>query len=376
MLCQGTTILTLALGVAVTASTQRLPSEVLASDDECRSEMPGSSCSLNLLQRRADRISSVERADRVARELSEASSDERHGIVKDAEGARRENQNVSSSSAVVWVIGYARSGSSTLHSMVNAAGGHAGPDSPRVWSLYEPCHTGDELEPQLAAKGCAGLLSQVARCDFTGVETFYGWGNSHTTFRQGLGFSPAEDGKACASSQLVTFKTITWAHDLQRQAVPLLDGDERLRVLDVVRDPRGIYASWKTTAPFDWMLANQNTTLMADLCRNLAANVDVLHPRIRHVPFERVVSDPTSVMKGVFKFLGLPFGEAQAGWIESTFNTQGCSQSPDATSYQDCHSNSSASLEKWRDVLNSTEIESFRQDPHCRKVAQAYGYPY
>lgn len=259
--------------------------------------------------------------------------------------------------------------------MVNTAGGHTGLDSPRVWSLYEPCHTGDELEPQLAAEGCAGLLSQVARCDFTGVKTFYGWGNSHTTFRRGQGFSPAEDGEACARSQLVTFKTITWAHDLQRQAVPLLDGDERLRVLDVVRDPRGIYASWKTTAPFDWMLANQNTTLMADICRNLAANVDVLHPRIRHVPFEKMVSDPTGVMTGVFKFLGLPFGEVQAEWIKNTFNTQSCSESPESASYLDCHSNSSASLEKWRDVLNSTEIESFWQDPHCRKVVQAYGYP-
>lgn len=371
MVRKSTAMLIFAFGAIVMATSQRLPLEVLGSDDDCASEVQSFSCNLNLLQRSVGRISNVERAGRVAREQSEASLDDEGRSIEEVAGERRGSRNVSSR-AVVWVIGYARSGSSTLHSMVNAAGSFG---SPRVWSLYEPCHSGDELEPQLAAKGCAGLLAQVAHCDFTGVRTFYGWGNSHTTFREGQGFSPGLDGEACRSSQLVTFKTITWAHDLQRQALPLLDADEHLKVLDVVRDPRGIYASWKTTAPFDWMLQNQNTTLMADLCRNLAANADVLHPRVRHVPFEKVVSDPTSVMRGVFRFLGLAFGEAQEGWIKSTFNTKSCSQSPDAASYQDCHSNSSASLDKWRDVLNSTEMESFRQDPNCRKVAQAYGYP-
>lgn len=376
MVGQRAAILALTHGVLV-ASVQPLPTEIFELDDECRAAMPGSGSNLNLLQHRVDRISSAERSVRAAQDQLEVFSDSEDGGGRgdEADGAApKVNQNDSLSSAVVWVVGYARSGSSTLHSMVNAAGGNVGPDSPSVWSLYEPCHSGDKLEPQLALKGCAGLLSQVARCDFTGVNTFYGWGNSHTTFRQGQGFSAALDGEACARSRLVTFKTITWAHDLQHEAVPLLDGDERLRVLDVVRDPRGIYASWKTTAPFDWMLANQNTTLMADLCRNLAANLDVLHPRIRHVPFEKVVANPTGTMRDVYKFLGLPFGEAQARWVNSTFDTRDCSQSPDTSSYQDCHSNSSASVEKWREVLNSTEIEAFRQDPHCRKVAQAYGY--
>lgn len=71
----------------------------------------------------------------------------------------------------VWVHAYARSGSSTVLSMVSQAFSErartlrgatslvsgAGPVAPapeKVFSLFEPCHKGDELDPELERQGC------------------------------------------------------------------------------------------------------------------------------------------------------------------------------------------------------------------------------
>jgi len=68
----------------------------------------------------------------------------------------------SSGQLVVWVSGYPRSGSSTMLSMVSAASGHVDARVPgETFSLFEPCHNGDELDPALNVSGCTGLLGSI-----------------------------------------------------------------------------------------------------------------------------------------------------------------------------------------------------------------------
>merc|ERR1719215_2164030 len=83
---------------------------------------------------------------------------------------------------VVWVAGYPRSSTSTFLSMVSAANGH--PDGrmapSSTFSLFEPCHDGDDVDDELNATGCLGLLMSIATCEFSHVRHLWGWPDAHS----------------------------------------------------------------------------------------------------------------------------------------------------------------------------------------------------
>lgn len=272
--------------------------------------------------------------------------------------------------AVVWVSGYGRSATSTVLSMVGQA--KRVPLAPgNVFQVFEPCHDGDRLAPWLADRGCGGLLRQIASCNFTGVEWLNGIGDKHTTL-DASHYSPAGASSQCATAQLVAFKTVDQAHDLG-DALPLLDGMPNLRMLDVVRDPRGILASWKSTWPLNGLLESKEFRhLMTDACETFANNLNRHHPQVHRVVFEELMDDPRKVMRDVYDFLNVSFGEDQLAWINSTFDAKDCHA--DSDQYADCRSNHTATVKRWHTVLNETELASFKENPRCQEVAAAYAY--
>jgi hypothetical protein len=300
------------------------------------------------------------------------------------ENAKLAEAEASALRRAVWVSGYARSATSTVLSMVTASS-LTGPATEAilephrgVYAVFEPCHEGDVLSPRLQQKGCGGLLSALAHCDFSDIQWLHGFKNPHTSGHDHLAdLTPASAGAQCQEADIVAVKTIEHSHFIQ-DALPTLEANPDMYLIDVVRDPRGIFASWKTTPPFDAWLQTANRTLMADVCRSFAANLKVSHPRVLRVVFERLVALPEQTMRGLYDFLKFPFGESQLAWLRSTFNSKDCSERVASEGLQsrfsDCHDNSRSVAARWRDLLDDTELASFASNSDCRKVASFYGF--
>lgn len=276
----------------------------------------------------------------------------------------------------VWVNGYPRSGSSTILSMVAAADSEKldSRTSGKTFSLFEPCHDGDIYEPWLQDQGCGGLLKGLTSCDFKGIQSLWGWPDSHTTSDHRK-YSSIVAQHLCSRSRIVAFKTVDYGHNISAYR-DFVDASPQLRILDIVRDPRGIYASWKTTPSFANLIGNQKFYTLTQVCETFASNFDLHHPNVHHVIFEELTQRPKDTMEKVFNFLGVPFGEAQVHWLNRTFDAPDCPTPKEwEVGYTDCHQNSKAVVDKWKEVLSAAELEEFSKSAACRQVAQAYNYP-
>lgn len=288
---------------------------------------------------------------------------------------------VRESPLVVWITGYARSATSTVQSLVNMARAVTSerkvPPS-GVFSLFEPCHPLDEVAPELSyPDGCDKLLSALAQCDFSKIDNLFEWQNAHNEgipHNKWPSKAPAFDKDLarglCGAADVRILKTITYGHRLDREVLPMLADHPEFRVIDVVRDPRGIFASWKTSDTFKDLVKGQNRTLMHDTCEGFAADADVQHPRLMRLRFEDLVSQPEKVMQEVMDFLGFHMGIVQKQWVAKTFNAD-CKHEG---MFLDCHKDSQASAEKWRSELDQEEQASFTADPTCQIMAQKFGY--
>eukprot|EP00927_Polykrikos_kofoidii_P079217 TRINITY_DN759_c0_g1_i1.p1 TRINITY_DN759_c0_g1~~TRINITY_DN759_c0_g1_i1.p1 ORF type:complete len:387 (-),score=41.58 TRINITY_DN759_c0_g1_i1:16-1176(-) len=272
----------------------------------------------------------------------------------------------------VWVTGFPRSSTSTVLSLVSA--GQPVDDDvdggPSTFSLFEPCHDGDEYVENMT---CADTILQLIRCNFTGVKSLWGWTNSHTTSSQnGSQVNYSIDGASalCASADIVAFKTVD---NHPSPFFYLLDEAPELRRIDVVRDPRGIYASWKTTEPFRSLLETMPN--ISGICDTFLENSKVNHDRLYRLVFENLVQDPETTMRDVYSFLGLEFGERQQTWLQATLNTTWCPEpEPTEVGYTDCHTSADDAPERWRSALSEEEIASFRETPSCQQITDMYGF--
>eukprot|EP00927_Polykrikos_kofoidii_P082494 TRINITY_DN821_c0_g1_i4.p1 TRINITY_DN821_c0_g1~~TRINITY_DN821_c0_g1_i4.p1 ORF type:complete len:385 (-),score=62.05 TRINITY_DN821_c0_g1_i4:174-1328(-) len=278
----------------------------------------------------------------------------------------------------VWVSGFPRSSTSTVLSMVSASqtviddydGGEL------TFSLFEPCHDGDEYSGSLKERGCGGLLWQLTRCDFVDVDTLWGWMDPHSTHRHEKQdpFSLENATRLCTNADVVAFKTVDNGHKLPEWKW-LLDETPELRIIDVVRDPRGIYASWKELEPFATLVKNGEFYSIPEVCDAFAQNIDFGHERVYHLVFEQLVSTPEKIMREAYEFMRMDFGERQLAWLADTFDATECPEpKPWEVGYTDCHTNSGDVAEKWRSVLSQEELDLFGQTKSCQHVMEHYGF--
>lgn len=287
----------------------------------------------------------------------------------DAEEAKRQ--------FIVWVAGYPRSGSSTLLSMVsgtvddNRAGGH-------TFSLFEPCHDGDKYDDWMQKKGCRQLLYGLSHCDFEGIERLWGWMDPHSTNNYTKAFDQERATKMCKEADIVAFKTVDWGHDLKKWKW-LLDSRENMKVLDIVRDPRAIYASWKKLEPFKSLLQAHDFYTLPEICNHFARNMEFQDPRVHRIIFEDLMKSPKSTTHDVYEFLEQPFTSIQEHWLHKAFNAQECPPpAPGMKGFTDCHTFTGTDPrgdDKWRSVLTAEELATFENSTACQRVADMYKYP-
>jgi hypothetical protein len=270
----------------------------------------------------------------------------------------------------VWVTGYPRSSTSTVLSMVSL--GQTVMDEcendERTFSLFEPCHNGDKF----AGTGCGDLLQQLLRCDFSGIDSLWGWEDPHSTSksREKDPFSAAGATRLCRDAGVIALKTVS-ADKYLKDWEWLLQETPELRVLNVVRDPRGIYASWKMTPRFAQKLG-VGLHSIGEICDVFSSNIDFDHARVYTLVFEQLVSTPEKIMRQAYDFMGMEFGKRQNEWLKETFDVSACPPGP--RGYSDCHTNSGDVVEKWRSVLSQKELDLFSQTESCQRVSQHYGF--
>mmetsp|Transcript_46264 Transcript_46264/g.107590 ORF Transcript_46264/g.107590 Transcript_46264/m.107590 type:complete len:374 (+) Transcript_46264:82-1203(+) len=295
--------------------------------------------------------------------------------VQVASGTTTIASQTSSSQVKVWIDAFARSGSSTLLSMVEAA------ESPNltVLGLFEPTHSWPERNMQ-------ANLMKLLQCDTMDVPALYGLADSHSTTS---GESLEALAQECRDSDLFAVKTINVGHNLTADVLPVLEQDEDLQVLYLVRDPRGILASQQVTpGSFD----DASTAAMLDVCDVFWHASQVDHPRVMPVLFEELVSSPEQTARAIYRFLGLPEpGEAQLLWIDANFEAELCvspwrklaeyviwmfgGSMSALQAYDDCRPDSEDTVDKWKGSLSTASLQAFESHPSCQGAADFYKWP-
>lgn len=252
----------------------------------------------------------------------------------------------------------------------NRAAGH-------TFSLFEPCHDGDSYDDWLKNRGCRQLLYGVAHCNFNGIKNLWGWRDPHSSNNFTKSFEESAASKMCQDADIVAFKTVDWGHDLNHWKW-LMDTHQNMKVLDIVRDPRAIYGSWKSLEPFKSLVESGAFYTLGDICDHFAMNLKFQDSRVHRVVFEDLMTSPNSVAQEVYKFLDQPFSKDQEKWIQKAFNAAECPPPPPGMAgFTDCHTWTGLDPrgdEKWRKLLSEAELSYFKHSDACQRVALAYGY--
>eukprot|EP00927_Polykrikos_kofoidii_P079243 TRINITY_DN76027_c0_g1_i1.p1 TRINITY_DN76027_c0_g1~~TRINITY_DN76027_c0_g1_i1.p1 ORF type:complete len:368 (-),score=29.08 TRINITY_DN76027_c0_g1_i1:75-1178(-) len=288
----------------------------------------------------------------------------------------------------IWIAGFPRSGTSSILSSISAGDHPCGSDCThsgfewdahgysqmpgRIFSLFEPCHEDDDL----GSISCAMFLQNLCHCDFSGVRNLFKWADPHTTSNHTV-FDTQIAGRLCNQAEVVAFKTISVAHRLDGWWLANMKKVPSMLFVDVVRDPRAIYGSWKRTEYFKEHVKSKNKEYsMSTICQNFFYNLNVSHERMYRLKFESLVKRPHLEIFKLRKFLGLPNRKEQSEWVTRTFNAVKCPQQPDwFVGFDDCHTNSRVPLDSWRASLSKEEMDEFSHNHHCIEVAKAYKYP-
>jgi len=277
-----------------------------------------------------------------------------------------------SSHKTVWIASQMRSGSSTLLEMMYANETHDNQDGGDVFSLFEPCHKHDSYSPQLGnpntaggiGADCANVVMAVSKCDFSQIHKLDKWDvprttNGHKRYSKGV----AEE--LCRKANLVAIKTVEPFH--LENVTWALDKNPHLKMIWLVRDPRGVFAS-------DHAGGNK----IADLCDFYEQSAHVRHPRLKTVVFEDLVRHPEKVTKEVYHFLGRRYGDRQKAWFKATFNAD-CDDDANVTGvkskrYGSCHEDSKKVATKWKKDLNAKTKKAFSQSEECKNIAKTYKF--
>lgn len=212
------------------------------------------------------------------------------------------------------------------------------------------------------------LLYNLFSCNFEGITKLWGWSNKHSHVHH---TKPSTASETCSKADFVAIKTIVYGHNLTTEVLPLLDELPNLKVIDLVRDPRGVFNSQSTTVgTFD----EADISGLFSICEHYGNNVNVTHPRIKRVVFEDWATNAMNVSKDIYEFIGREFGSTQEKWITGHFE-KSCSIFARINPFSDCRSNQEKVITAWASKLSQKQLDAFESNEDCLKVAKTYNFP-
>lgn len=177
--------------------------------------------------------------------------------------------------------------------------------------------------------------------------------------------------KICSKARLRIIKTIR----LSMEAVPgLLENNRNLKVIHLVRDPRGMFTSQYRSHLLKPTLFNEQ---FKKLCTRMSKDALVTkmliqtgNENVKFIRYEDLANDPVNNLKDLYEFIKEPLTNNILKFvIENT-----SSNLKDNCMYCTRRGNSSLTAGKWRERVGMPFIRLVNR--YCKDVYRTYGYKY
>lgn len=280
----------------------------------------------------------------------------------------------------VIVVTYFRAGSTFVGDILSS--------TPRTFYHFEPLHmfSKDARLDGSAASNASGLIGHLLRCDFQRVQHYVRWASDKKfLFRRNhflwalcggqhpVCFKPDYVSKVCARAPAQVMK-VTRLHMSQVRdwlhSNPDIAGS--VKILHLVRDPRGILASRRL---LDWCNESKSCAHQDTLCSELRADLDTFEELQRTFPnstyrlrYEDVSLDPKKEALKMFDALGLNY----TVYVSNFLKTHTRARKADALDPYSTRRNSSTVAFQWRTKLNYEDIADIQRS--CSDVLLRLGY--
>ncbi|XP_002742391.1 carbohydrate sulfotransferase 3-like [Saccoglossus kowalevskii] len=179
--------------------------------------------------------------------------------------------------------------------------------------------------------------------------------------------------KQCKKHKYRAIKTIR-LYDLKELEVLVTESNIDLKIIILVRDPRGVmHSRWKLHGKnLDYMRKNASWDETEDLCRTYASNVryaqtcpEWLKNRYLLIRYEDVAHQPLARAREIYNFLDMSMPQNIEAWIQQ--NTQSTGNYPNGVTRV-----SSLVATKWREELPFEQILKIQEK--CQASMNFLGY--
>lgn len=280
----------------------------------------------------------------------------------------------------VIVVTYFRAGSTFIGDLLSA--------TPATFYHFEPLHmfSKDARLDGSAAANASGLIGHLLRCDFQRVQHYVRWANERRfLFKRNhflwalcggqwqVCFKPEFVSKVCARAPAQVMK-VTRLHMSQVRDWLHSNPDiaKSVKILHLVRDPRGILASRRV---LDWCNVSKSCAHQDTLCSELRADLDTFEELQRTFPnstyrvrYEDVSLDPKKEAVRLFEALGLNY----TVYVSNFLKTHTKARKADALDPYSTRRNSSTVAFQWRSKLEFEDIADIQRS--CSDVLLRLGY--
>lgn len=255
------------------------------------------------------------------------------------------------------------------------------------------------------------LLDAVYRCNFTNLRYFLSYSSAMTydqqkkhipglmdpttchyyrkdknnkTRRYCSAITRAAAEKKCLSNKGIGIKIIR-INDINLLLPLVLDKEIKLKVIHLVRDPRGMVASrlmlyyHKRKGVFSSMyFGNPMRDIVEEYCKTWLKNVEIaryvkeLRDNYLLIRYEDAAVDPFEAARKIYKFTGLQEGGIPrnvAEWLLNNTHKTNPKSSPYST-----QRDSKETAEHWRSKLTIDMIKKIENTGKCRELMKAVGY--
>lgn len=282
----------------------------------------------------------------------------------------------------VLLVAYFRSGSSFLGDLLQ--------QNWKSYYTYEPLH---HMTRQMKIDGPANIteaykvIRNIFDCEFNDLDEYIRWVNDKAYLLRWNKFlwgisrfrSPLYDRSTFHETCIHAKYNIMKAVRLKMKHLPALYErlkDMRLKIIFLVRDPRGIYNSRKT---MEWCNTEKVCFDIASICEEMGEDLEY-YDRARKVigdkdliflKYEDLARDPMAEAKKLFAQLDIPFSSSVSRFLRTHTKARASKGEEPYSTYR---SNSTLTANQWMKKLNATEIQSAQTQ--CQAILKRLNYPF
>jgi hypothetical protein len=274
----------------------------------------------------------------------------------------------SGNTKTIWVQSFGRSGSSTLYELILQA-----QEKEKLFSIFEPCANKDVFHGTEIDKNatkveskCVEFMDDLQKCQFDDIDKLVHWEHKDSV-HEAKNYGKLTATYECNNAGLRVFKTLN-SRNLRADAKMQEEKHPGTKIVHLIRDPRGIWASQKEASEEGVFKGQWEPE---DLCSSMNYNSEAdNHQKVVTIKFEDLIRRPQTTARQLYTDLGLEFGEKQRKWVAEHF---GVHDDCEETALSTCKRDSHKSLNKWKQVIDAETARKFSSGS-CKRVFERYGY--